>query len=63
MTCKKQSVTFEAFMYLTVPIPKGGNKPTVEVSGVALMYSCSYVCLLQGLYKTFCKARKDGGHK
>ena len=31
MTCRKQSVTFEAFMYLTVPIPKGGNKPTIEV--------------------------------
>ena len=41
MTCRKQSVTFEAFMYLTVPIPKGGNRPTVEVT---LIIVPTYLC-------------------
>ena len=62
MTCSKQSVTFEAFMYLTVPIPKGGNKPTIEVVVKATL-PCNhiYVLSVKDCIKLFARPEKMEG--
>ena len=44
LTCRKQSVTFEVFMYLTVPIPSTGTRPTVEVELSLYFLYCLLFC-------------------